>query len=1672
MPIGIYRRTLLFLIFALCSLFELHATHLMGGSMTYEYTGSSGGNDNYHITLKIYRYCDASAGGTAPLDNSMFLGIYEQDINFPNDDKNWFATEDLLLTSSTFINPPSVGPTCNFSTTVCVQEGIFEADISLPPSTGGYHIMVERCCRNGNIANLNNPGGVGQTYYCFIPPAGTINSSPQFSDIPVPYMCTNDTVSIVNNAYDPDGDSLVYSFEIPYSGYSGTGNPIPDPFVDNNPYIWPIPGVLYNPGYNMPSPFGAGGYANINSQTGLTQYSIPNQGFYVVAIEIKEYRNGVLISTIRRDLQLIAIACPPNNPPVLSTSNGSGILNYTITEGQTLCFPVIMTDPNGDSLYVSATGNIFNPAIVNPPATLSPVADDNIAYAQFCWSTDCGQANSAPYQFNVSGTDNGCPPKTTNIIYSITVTPFVGTPQPAVTIMQDPPNPICSGTQVTFTALPTFGGTSPAFQWQLNGVNIGTNSPTYTSSTLNDGDIITVSLTSNSACVTTNTAFSPPVVVNVNPTLAPEVSISAAPAGSICFGTSVTFTAVPVNPGPTPVYQWIVNGANVGANSTSYSSSSLTAGSQVGVSLTASAACPAATSNVINMNVSPVVTPSVTITSNNSGAICSGQAVTFTAWPTNGGAAPTYQWQVNGVNAGANSNTFTSSTLNNGDVVIVILTSSETCVSTPTANSNTITITVTAPSAPSVTINVNPSGPICKDDNVIFTATPILGGSAPTYQWQINGINTGPNSPSFATAALNNGDQVRVILTSSLTCAAPATATSNVIIMTVNPTLNGAVSISVNPAGAICPGTLVTFTANPINGGTTPSFQWQLNGGNVGTNSNTYTTSTITNGDAVRVTMTSNGVCVSPINSISNVAVMTVLNTVNPTVAISVAPNLPVCEGTPLTFTANSTFGGANPVYEWLVNGTVTGPNSPTFTTSSLVNGDFVRLRMISSASCPVPPTVLSNVISLNLIPIPVPAVSITALPTGPICIGDNVTFTALSVNGGSAPIYQWQVNGVVSGSGNTFSSTTLANGDVVRVVLTSNATCVSPATAISNEIIMVVKPLLTPQATINVFPAGPVCDGDPLTFTASGTNIGTTPGYQWLLNGNSTGSNSASYTATLNDGDTVQVVITSSEQCLAIATDSSNIIITDVNPNLTPTVSIAANPPGPYCPGTLITINSTVANEGTNPLYEWKLNGTTVGGNTPIFTSSSLVNGDLIWLKLTSSEQCVTSAVVFSNQINIQISPNVTPDITISLLPQGSVCDGDSLFFTSSLQAGGSLPNIEWFVNGINTGSTGQMFSGNSFSNGDIITAVLTSSAFCALPVTDTSNLVVAQIKPLLTPTTTISANPPGIFCDGTSITYSAATINGGANPSYQWFLNSVPIGSNNDTLISSTFLDGDTLSLQMTSTEQCLLFNPAVSNILIIDRYPALQPEIVSVSEICEGMSFVLTGNATGGNGGPYYYSWNNSLPPVSSHTLSPDSTTTYVLTVNDSCSTTQMVAHTVTVNPLPDVIFSVVPPSATILNPFFDFVDQSTHSFSWLWSFGDGESSFDQNPTHTYLEPGLFEVGLIVTSDKGCVDSSSTLVNVENVVIYYIPNSFTPNNDGHNDYFGPVGYSVSAYDLVIYNRWGQQVFNSAAALSLWDGNTASGNPAPEGVYVYQLKVLNDQGSGIKTGTVTLIR
>jgi len=231
----------------------------------------------------------------------------------------------------------------------------------------------------------------------------------------------------------------------------------------------------------------------------------------------------------------------------------------------------------------------------------------------------------------------------------------------------------------------------------------------------------------------------------------------------------------------------------------------------------------------INDGTSSTVTPSVSITSNAaSNTFCTGQSVTFTATPTNGGSSPSYQWKRNGTNIGSNSPTCTYSSLNNNDVITVVMTSNLSCVSTSAATSNALTMTNGTATA-SVTMSAS-SGSVCGGNTVSFAATPVNGGSSPTYQWKLNNVNIGTNSPTFTSSSLNNGDQVRVVMTSSIGCATPNPATSNTITLIVSPPLTPDITIASVPAHPTGNGSPAVFTAVAVNGGLTPSYQWLKNG--------------------------------------------------------------------------------------------------------------------------------------------------------------------------------------------------------------------------------------------------------------------------------------------------------------------------------------------------------------------------------------------------------------------------------------------------------------------------------------------------------------------------------------------------------------------------------------------------------------------------------------------------------------------------------------------------------------------------------------------------------------------------------------------------------------------------------------------------------------------------
>ena len=170
--------------------------------------------------------------------------------------------------------------------------------------------------------------------------------------------------------------------------------------------------------------------------------------------------------------------------------------------------------------------------------------------------------------------------------------------------------------------------------------------------------------------------------------------------------------------------------------------------------------------------------------------------------------------------------------------------------------------------SPSTSITSSYSGPICAGIAVSFSASIVNGGPIPSYQWKKNGNNVGSNSIMYIDSSLNNNDSVWVVLTSSASCASPFTAKSNSFTISVIPVATPSVTINSNPTG-FCSATNVSFTSTVTNGGTSPTYQWYLDGNVVGTSA-TYTDPAFNVDDSVWLVITSNAACTDSPTAFSN----------------------------------------------------------------------------------------------------------------------------------------------------------------------------------------------------------------------------------------------------------------------------------------------------------------------------------------------------------------------------------------------------------------------------------------------------------------------------------------------------------------------------------------------------------------------------------------------------------------------------------------------------------------------------------------------------------------------------------------------------------------------------------------------------------------------------------
>lgn len=344
---------------------KTQATHIVGGELNYKYLGGN----NYEIRLTVYRDCYV---GVPPFDNPASVGIFNSNNQLLQTLEMTFRGLDTL--------PPEINDPCTIPPTdFCYEVTTYIDTINLPPLAGGYQISYQRCCRNQNILNIVNPECVGATYYATIPgpEVVAINSNPVFKKWPPPFICVDKPWTFNHSATDYDGDSLVYELFMPFEGLTascpmigpfspaGTSCPNTVPSCPTVPVNPPFTTITWSGSYSTNNMLG-GVPMQINSSTGLVTATPNTQGYFVIGIKVKEYRNGVFLSETKRDFQLIVKPCPSYvvaaaQAPyaICGTTNVSFTNNST---GNNLGFNWYFGDPT----TLADTSHVFAPSYTYP----------------------------------------------------------------------------------------------------------------------------------------------------------------------------------------------------------------------------------------------------------------------------------------------------------------------------------------------------------------------------------------------------------------------------------------------------------------------------------------------------------------------------------------------------------------------------------------------------------------------------------------------------------------------------------------------------------------------------------------------------------------------------------------------------------------------------------------------------------------------------------------------------------------------------------------------------------------------------------------------------------------------------------------------------------------------------------------------------------------------------------------------------------------------------------------------------------------------------------------------------------------------------------------------------------------------------------------------------------
>jgi gliding motility-associated-like protein len=1269
------------------------ATHLLGGEMSYRYLGpaATANRFRYEVTVLIYLNAGPSSQVGPQGRDEIQVGFYSK--SAPG---NLLA--DVIIPRLEYSSATPVVPNCpGVPAAPPVTLAKYQTVVELPASFTGYYAFFTDSARNINITNIapmrgGNQGGESgnMTLYLDMAPPLIPNSSPIFTDTAVAVICQGDTSIIINNALDPDGDRLTYSFGTPYGGdYGGPGAAVPDQFSP------PPPTINYAAGYSAARPFGQaqGNYAALNANTGISQYAARNAGTYVVAVDVEEYRtiNGreVLVGRTRRDIQLITRVCPASGgSPSLALT---GPRSFTIEEGQPLTFPIAAISTPAttavtvkvNSVLLDGSGG-YNTTYNGQPGTVAPgqrtgivsLTGTGAAGANLSFTPRCGDARATPYDVVVTATNLDCKRKSVSEVFRVTVT------RPAGPNILTGDRRVCvpGSLQRTYTA----GGPVPAsYRWRVQGGTLvgattGASVQVQWGATAGQGRLVVVGY-SALGCPTDS------AVAQVE--LRPAVALTLTPtASSICQGSSVTLQAALADAPAGQPYTWTGGGQTFTGASITVTPSVTTTYTVTSVSTVADA-CPSTS------QITVVVTPVPVAVAGPSLTLCSGVSGQLGTAPVTG---VQYHWSpADGLSDASIANP------------TILLTNTST-----TSRTQTYTLTATAgPSCQStatVAVIVNPAAvatpgaalTLCSGVSGQLGAAPLAGT---TYVWS---PAAGLSNPAIANPTVTLTNTGTTASTQAYTVT--ATTASGCV-------ASGTVSVTVNPAA-------LPFNTPPVvicSGGTA-----SLGGPAVAGSTYLWTPATgLNDATASNPTVTLTNVTDAPITQVYTLSVTTatgcgatsqVTVTVNPAPVVNAGPTLVLCADEHATLGTPARPGYT---YQWspatgLSSATVAQPVLTARNTTSEPVVAKYQLTATTPAGCPAQADVM---VTIN----PRPGAAIIVGPASVCPTVTGVAYSAQPVGAGGAVLpYKWRIRGgeIVSGDGtaNIIVNWGPASTDARLQVYSINAQqCSSDTTTLP---VRVNVELLTAK------PTGPlrVCLADgPHTYQTIFTNGSS---YSWtIVGGTQVSTSGSSVVVRWDQPGTGQLFVreTSNPSAAISCRGQSEPITVTILPSPPTTLAIQGPPRACFNSGS---IGFSLPGGDAASTYAFELNGAAVPavGNAASLATSTLAPGTYT---LTARETNTSGCA----------GPRYTTSFVIDPRPATTSISGPAFVCPEGLTGlrytvpGVPGSSYAWTVGGGGTITAGQGSNSITVSfEGDAavktVSVIETSSFGCAGPATSVS--------------------------------------------------------------------------------------------------------------------------------------------------------------------------------------------------------------------------------------------------------------------------------------------------------------------------------------------------------------